>query len=187
MAQKGMSSVGLNIPVDIRKHNVSIGIGAKYQYNFTDYFRMEAAASYSPINISSTFTEIYSERTWYDIEKAHVVLQGSIAGHFFFVSPRPVRPFIVLGVGFASHKSKYIFHNKYRYNNVDVVIEESEEAKGESVRPMLGIGLDVRLNYKWILQISAMAVKPLFLGGARHGYKEAEFNGMANFSILYNL
>ena len=186
MAQKGMSSVGLNIPVDIRKHNVSIGIGAKYQYNFTDYFRMEAAASYSPVNMSSKYTEIeYAYVQWNEIEKAHVVLQGSIAGHFFFVAPKPVRPYAVLGVGFAYLKTEFMHHHTY-YNSQNYILEHKNRNRS-AIRPMVGLGVDIRLDYKWLLQISGMVVKPIFLGKLGEGFTRNEVQGMANLSIMYNL
>ena len=49
LAQKGMSGVGVNIPLSTGDGGTALGIGVKYYYNVSDYFRLEPSAEYMVI------------------------------------------------------------------------------------------------------------------------------------------
>ena len=46
MAQKGMNGVGINIPFAMGQGTTSFGVGVKYHYNISNYFRIEPSAAY---------------------------------------------------------------------------------------------------------------------------------------------
>lgn len=198
LAQKGMSSLGLNVPIEYRKHNLSVGIGIKYQYNFTDMFRMEASASYSPIHVSSFYDEyLWNNSSGYEIDKTkacYAQLRGGISSHFFLMSPNPFRCYIIFGGDFADYyvKSKYTTYrtswNSYSESYDTHVTSEESKKNRTSIRINLGVGFDYRISYKCSLQASLLLLKPIFLTKLNaDGLSYNEFNGAANISMMYNL
>lgn len=82
-AQKGMQGVGLNLGpnVDADGDFGVIGGGLKYQYNLTDYLRLEPSFTY------------------YLIDYRGIDITGFINLDIFFLSPRAVRPYFFVGIG----------------------------------------------------------------------------------------
>lgn len=186
VAQKGMQSIGVNVPVDIRKQNVSIGFGIKYQYNFTDHFRMELAGSYSPVHSYSTYSD-HRNTSWrsYEIEYAHVIWQGHINAHIFLVSPKTIRPYLILGAGVSSYEAKKSWGSYNTTYNANTVYYEYE--KMTPIDANAGLGLDIRMHYRWSLQLSALAVKPFFTDNlVGTGFYSGEVNGQFNVGVTYN-
>ena len=136
-AQKGMNSVGVEIPVTVGLKNVWAGVGIKYQYNISDFIRVEPSFSYFPMHSSNSYEGI----NWhYGLTRYTPELDWKIMGnlHFFVQRPKPVRPFLIIGGGFS--KGPY---NSWVVNS--------------------GIGLDIRIAYHWSMQLNTTAVVPLRL------------------------
>lgn len=183
MAQKGMQSIGANVPFDIRKNNKSLGFGIKYQYNFTDHFRMELAGSYSPFHNSTPYCE--PDDSW-EIEYAHVTWQGSINANFFLVSPRTIRPYFIVGAGVSGYETKRSCALPSPYSNQTYRLEEYEKLIPIDINA--GIGVDLRIHYRWSLQLSALVVKPFMTTDDLNstGFSRGEVNGQFNVGVTYN-
>ncbi len=138
-AQKGMSSIGVDIPVGIGKHNVWTGVGIKYQYNISDFIRIEPSFQYFPIH-SSNRMEIENRDM-----VAYTNFQAFLNGLFFVQSPKSVRPFFMIGAGFMQ------LHSKDHVNDDLINID-------------MGIGLDIRLSYMWSLQCKVLSIIPITKG-----------------------
>lgn len=87
-AQKGMNGIGANFSV-----NGGIGIGAsiKYQYNVSDFFRLEPSFSY------------------YSVEDDAFEMTALMNAHVFFCSPRSIRPYFFTGIGYAKFQEEHKF------------------------------------------------------------------------------
>ena len=190
MAQKGIQSVGVNVPIDYRKNNLSFGIGVKYQYNFSDSYRMEVNASYSPLNscpekewlsteakVGKMWNEWENREDAMELKKAQIIWQGNVNTHFFLMSPHPIRPYIILGVGFA----QYVRECKTKYQEIRDDISQSLGA----FRFGIGIGTDLRIGYRWGLQMSVLAIKPLYINHSPDPFKKNELNGQVNGGLTY--
>ena len=152
IAQKGMSSLGVDIPVNYRKNNVSTGFGINYQYNLSDYLRGEFVGIFSPIHFSSSSSKDYSEGTKM-VKNAYVNWKAFLNAHIFFNSPKPTRPYLIIGGGIQG----------YRYTMANIPYSHAYDyEEGQYTRRAfavnLGLGLDVRLNYRWTMQIAAIAL-----------------------------
>ena len=49
-AQKGMNGIGVNVPVSVGQGTTAFGIGVKYHYNISNYFRLEPSCEFLPIH-----------------------------------------------------------------------------------------------------------------------------------------
>lgn len=183
-AQKGMQSIGVNIPMHYRKNNFSTGIGINYQYNFSNYFRGEFVGSYSPIHASTTYVkEMGADPSkWYlNCRSCFVDFQAFINAHFFLFAPRVVRPYIIFGGGFQSYYlDQYETHPTYSELDKDKNFSEGVQAMN------LGLGIDARLSYKWTLQASVLVLKPFTKGWFSDTVNRFEFGAMARVGINYN-
>lgn len=95
-AQKGMMGVGLNLTAHYALiDNGGFGVGgqAKFQYNISDFFRVEPSFSY----IGKAARK---DRGIFDIT-------ALVNFHGFIVSPRNVRPYFFAGFGYM----QYQYHN----------------------------------------------------------------------------
>lgn len=144
-AQKGMSSIGVDIPVGIGKHNVWTGVGIKYQYNISDFIRIEPSFQYFPIH-SSNRMEIENRDM-----VAYTNFQAFLNGLFFVQSPKSVRPFFMIGAGFMQLHSKIYNYSEAAVNDDLINID-------------MGIGLDIRLSYTWSLQCKVLSIIPITKG-----------------------
>lgn len=200
VAQKGMSSLGVNIPMHYRKNNFSTGIGINYQYNFSNYFRGELVATYMPIHISKSITTdsyYYSAYTGTNytgtktIKSAYVLGQALLNAHLFFSAPRHIRPYLIVGGGIQ-------VYNKHQQTILSDRIEDpglegvKKENRGKGV-VNIGIGLDCRLSYRWTMQLSASALTAFQSAdfenddnlGFENGHKFT-MEGTARIGINYN-
>lgn len=136
-AQKGMNGIGINVPVGVYDGFTFFGIGAKYQYNISDYFRIEPSFEYFPLHSKKKVGNIDN----YD----YVSLKAFLNGNIFLMSPRPARPYILAGAGFSM----------WNYSRIltDYSLSESSECFAYNV----GVGYDIRLSHSFAMQIEATA------------------------------
>lgn len=150
-AQKGMSGIGLNVPLSAGQGTTALGIGVKYYYNLSDYVRLEPSAEVLPIH--SGGDKVYD----------FPLFKGFLNAHLFLMSPRPSRPYLMAGVG-------------YVYYDQNVEVEESIAAynpyTGTTYSPStlsysyqdhsddgfcynIGVGYDFRLSHSFSMQVEA--------------------------------
>lgn len=122
-AQKGMQGVGVNAAGGLHHSEFSIGAGVKYQYNISDYFRLEPSFSY----------------TW-PIDNKGLRMAAFANLHTFFSAPRKVRPYLITGFGFVTGTEE----DDYDYDDY---------CDRESIAPNVGLGLDVRISHGLSLQV----------------------------------
>lgn len=157
-AQKGMNSVGVEIPVGVGKHKIWTGIGVKYQYNISDYIQVEPSFSYFPIYSSGSIKEFWAEG------ESRTEWQALANFNFFVQSPRTVRPFFIVGGGVSYWKNYTTYQSGNRDGNTI-----------SSFTFSAGLGLDIRIAYHWSMQLKAAALIPV-AGG----------EWMSNGRIVYN-
>jgi len=181
LAQKGMNSVGVYIPVFVGKLNTGTGIGIKYQYNFSDYIRGEIHAGYTPIYSKDvkTWQDTWSLNTSYCYADFHALINA----HVFLISPRSVRPYIILGLGCQN------YHYGQDYD--DTVYSGYSGYKADFTKlnfiSNLGIGLDVRINYRWTFQVAALLTYKSLINKMESTFnKRHDFGAMAMVGINYN-
>ena len=195
VAQKGMQSVGVNIPMYYRKNNFSTGIGINYQYNFSNYFRGEFVATYMPIHISKSITtDIY-----YDgrnagtttTKSAYVLGQALLNAHLFFSAPRHIRPYLIVGGGiqvYNMHQQDIISNdvNKSLYPYLEEVVDKKTHRGRWVVN--IGIGLDCRLSYRWTMQLSAIALCGFLHGeiANRDAVRSMDIGASVRIGVNYN-
>ena len=75
VAQKGMNGIGINIPVGTGDGFTWVGIGVKYQYNISDYFRIEPSFEYSPVYSKKDYLGVVDD---YNYIKMNAFLNGHI-------------------------------------------------------------------------------------------------------------
>ena len=90
VAQKGMNGIGINIPVGVGNGFTWLGVGVKYQYNISDYFRIEPSFEFNPIYSKKDYLGKVDD---YDYIKMNAFLNG----HIFLMAPRPIRPYVLFG------------------------------------------------------------------------------------------
>ena len=89
-AQKGMSGIGLNAAL---VNELGIGVGVKYQYNVTNYVRIEPSFSfYNKDRLRNTSLE----------------MAGLLNTNIFFCSPRAFRPYIIAGIGYWKESQNHM-------------------------------------------------------------------------------
>ena len=124
-AQKGMKGLGVNINGNVTNELLNIGASAKFQYNISNYFRVEASAAFY------TLSEDH-----YPNEKESGFESAIIANtHFFVMSPKRIRPYFIAGIGYASFNEEYKGYN-YSYSNV----------QEDGLAANVGIGVDWRIT-----------------------------------------
>lgn len=151
LAQKGMQGLGINIPVGVYDGLTYLGIGAKYQYNLSDYLRIEPSVEYIPI---------YSKKTVGNAKDFdHPVFKAFMNGHVFILSPRPARPYFLAGAGFSIWEYAKVSQNQ-SYSMTGQVVNTTYTSRtetSESFTYNIGFGYDFRLSHSIALQIEAMA------------------------------
>lgn len=130
-AQKGMKGIGVNINGinSLVSGETSLGFGVKFQYNLSDYMRIEPSFTY------------YFANELENVYKMTVLANM----HFFFSAPKAFRPYLFIGGGDGSicrYRSSYVFGSGYSYSYDD---EAGLVLNG-------GLGLDWRLSHKLSLQ-----------------------------------
>lgn len=124
-AQKGMSGVGLNAAANYAD-GLSMGVGGKYQYNASDFIRLEPSFSYYFVG-SGPHDDSFS-------------LAALMNTHVFILSPRVLRPYVFAGIGYVVYKENYSY---------------GDPEKDGSFGINGGLGLDWRISHKLSLQIEA--------------------------------
>lgn len=174
-AQKGMNGVGLNVPVGVYDGFVYLGIGAKYQYNISDYFRIEPSVEYIPVCSKKTVSNVKD----YD----HPSIKAFLNGHIFLLASRPARPYILLGAGFGIWEYANISES-YAYNTTTGKVSgpyySESEWTSESFTYNLGLGYDFRFSYKFALQVEATAFSSIVDNG-HNAYKDYDHSGKFSF------
>ena len=100
VAQKGMQGIGVNLAGNVCEE-FAIGGGIKYQYNITDYLRLEPSFSfYAPGDESFN-------------------MLGFVNLHIFFSSPRALRPYFFVGPGFMNYYEEYHYYGKHEETEGD--------------------------------------------------------------------
>ena len=88
-AQKGMMGVGINLAGNVGLDDGGIGLGSalKFQYNISDYFRLEPSISgYVLVDDGDGFSGA-----------------ALLNVHAFFMSPRSLRPYAFAGAGYLGY------------------------------------------------------------------------------------
>jgi len=179
-AQKGMNGVGINIPVGVYEGFVYLGIGAKYQYNLSDYLRIEPSVEYIPI---------YSKKTVGNVnDYDHPVFKAFLNGHMYLLSPRPARPYILAGAGFSMWEYAMISQHQSESmtGQVGNTSYTSRTYTSECFTYNIGFGYDFRLSHSIALQIEAMAFSSA-TDNANDGYGYYDYrdcNHSGKFSFL---
>ena len=129
-AQKGMQGIGANFAMNIGDE-AAIGGSLKYQYNITNYVRIEPSISF------------YGEAD--ETFGMSILLNG----HFFFFSPRVVRPYLFVGAGYGEYYGEQwtYAYDKY-YSHLKMGSESCFVGNA-------GLGLDWRISHKFSLQLEA--------------------------------
>ena len=134
-AQKGMMGVGINFAGNVGLDDGGIGLGSalKFQYNISDYFRLEPSISgYALVDDGEAFDGA-----------------ALLNVHAFFISPRSLRPYAFAGVGYLGYLKK---HNYYYGSSYD------EEDRKDGFGFDAGLGLDYRMSHHFSLQLEAGAL-----------------------------
>ena len=84
-AQKGMQGVGVNFATNV-VDAFAPGVGVKYQYNISNYVRLEPSFSL------------------YGLEDDGFSMAGMLNVHLFFSSPRSLRPYFFAGAGYVNFR-----------------------------------------------------------------------------------
>ena len=149
-AQKGMQGIGINIGArytvnDYNDHSrlntrtnfnefAVISVDIKYQYNISNYYRIEPFVSYN----------YYSDGPEYLV---------GINNDIFFYTPRRFRPYFIVGLGYSHVKVHYEDweYSGYPTNDYYLVNEDIENRACFYFRG--GIGGDYRFSHKWSGQL----------------------------------
>lgn len=137
-AQKGMFGVGANIAIPTEIEGFfSLGGGLKFQYNISDYFRIEPSVS--------GYYVVYAN-------EAGIDMSALLNTHIFFSSPKDIRVYAIVGGGMAhyfvdeEYEKDYTKDGDYNYNH-----------KGIYLGANVGLGLDWRLTHSLSLQVETTA------------------------------
>ena len=160
-AQKGMMGIGGNVAMNVGFDDGGIGIGGavKFQYNISDYFRIEPSVTYH--------APLESNDGTFD-------LTALANMHIFMLSPRSVRPYVFAGVGYLgySKESDFYIYDNYGYYNY----KTTKDDNGFGIDG--GLGLDCRLSHSLSLQVEIGVLK---------GFADVDcFGAKANIGLCYN-
>ncbi len=164
-AQKGMMAVGANVAMNVTLSDRGFGIGggAKFQYNISNYFRVEPSFTYYSIDNSKEIA---------------INMAGLVNIHAFFSSPRTIRPYAFAGFGYLGYKEYekgyYILIDNYgtlRY------YDDNKESNKGGFGVDGGFGLDYRVSHNISLQAEAGIITG-FVGGMPISIK-------ANIGVCY--
>ena len=181
-AQKGMNGLGAYGTLGTRKGNVWTGVGLKYQHNFSNHFRLESSFNYTLNNNAGEYVSHTARDGWADYyiatSEAYITRQAMFNAHFLLFSPRPIRPFIIVGVGALEWKSKYTIDGETE--------SDIRNLKDGGVAYDLGFGCDFRIGYHLTIELEAMAVSQVFTRSISESFRRWEPSFKANIGLLYN-
>ena len=132
-AQKGRQAVGVDILPSrfFELDQFEVGVGVKYQYNLTDYIRLNPN-----VNIISTKHECGG---YDDYDDRFTILMAGVDVNAFFISNNRFRPYFIAGL-YCGYFEVCCDENWYKFS------EALPAAR-------LGIGVDYRMTYDLSLQI----------------------------------
>ena len=174
-AQKGMMGVGGNLAMTVGFDDGGIGIGGavKFQYNISDYFRIEPSVTY--------YAPLDEKNGTFDLAALANI-------HIFILSPRSVRPYVFAGVGYLGYKKDKenywaVYNDTYDsqgnwtgYTTKEYSSIEHKTDNGFGIDG--GLGLDCRLSHSLSLQVEA---------GVLWGFADDDcFGAKANIGLCYN-
>ncbi|MBQ7494784.1 MAG: outer membrane beta-barrel protein [Bacteroidaceae bacterium] len=177
LAQKGMSGVGVNIPLSTGDGGTALGIGVKYYYNISDYFRIEPSAEYMAIHPGGGKE--------YDIP----LFKGFLNGHIFLASIRPARPYIIAGVGFVSYERNEISEDGVAaigpggITYSSQTYYESYTLNDNAFCGNIGLGYDFRLSHSFSMQVEGTGLNCM---GEDRGYHPGKWTFLARVGLTYN-
>ena len=164
MAQKGMNGIGLNCPFAVGQETTSIGVGVKYQYNVSNYFRIEPSVAYM-FKLSDRSDGTYD----------YPVFNAFLNGNIFFSSPQSIRPYLIAGVGYVNYHYK-------RFDNNNIL---SDDNMTDGFDYNVGLGCDFRLNHSLSIQIEAKGMSCAISETNVHDY-QGKWTILANIGLTYN-
>ena len=174
LAQKGMSGVGVNIPLSTGDGGTALGIGVKYYYNVSDYFRLEPSAEYMVITPGGDEE--------YDIP----LFKGFLNCDFFLASIRPARPYIIAGVGFVSYEKQKKDYNYSETASGSYVVTGHYFYKGPNDNAFcgnIGLGYDFRLSHSFSMQLEGTGLICVEDGSGNH---PGNWTFQARVGLTYN-
>ena len=125
LAQKGMSGLGVDVPLSIGQGTTAMGIGVRYYYNVSDYLRLGPSVEVLPFRSSGDKGPDYPH------------IRAFLNCHIFVMPLRPSRPYIIAGAGYVSYK--YLSN----WKNVNACCFD------------VGLGYDFRLSHSFSMQLEA--------------------------------
>lgn len=170
-AQKGMSGLGVNVPFAVGASTTSLGIGVKYYYNISNYFRIEPSAEYQAFHSGG------------DKEEYNCPLfKAFLNGHVFFASPRPVRPYLIAGLGYVYYEQRIVRSTNPYYRDY---------YSDDGFNYNIGLGLDIRLSHSLSMQVEATGMSCLICSNDDNGsYEYRNHKGrwlfIARVGLAYN-
>ncbi len=146
-AQKGMMAVGANVAMNVTLSSSGNGIGggAKFQYNISNFFRVEPSFTYYATGSS---------------REASINMAGLVNIHAFFSSPRSVRPYAFAGIGYLGYTINDVYYDlipyyssytSYMYYSGLTMSKTNKGSFGFDG----GLGLDFRVSHNISLQAEA--------------------------------
>lgn len=157
-AQKGMSGIGVNLGFGFHEDYIVYdfillnNISLKYQYNFSNYYRIEPIISYRYVLYANTTYRISS-------------FEIGINNHFFLTKVKRFRPYAIAGIGYMHMTEGHTKHEKL--------------SKSSHAYFCGGFGLDYRFSHKWSGQASLSYTGGL--GDYFNGFIDLELGITYNF------
>ena len=164
-AQKGMNGIGVNVPVSVGQGTTAFGIGVKYHYNISNYFRLEPSCEFLPIHSGGDDEE-------YDFPQLKAFLNANI----FLASPSPARPYIVAGLGYVSYKT-----NKAHHSGIN-----SYSVTDDGFDWNIGFGYDFRLNHSLSMQLEATGMNCISGGFSDNWGHSGNWTFIGRIGLTYN-
>ena len=166
-AQKGMMGIGADAAFSMLfDGDFSIGGTVKYQYNLSNYLRLEPSFSY------------YGKAGGDSNNRKKLDMAGLVNMHFFFIAPQKLRPYAIAGIGYGSYTKKrydysyYYSGGSYYSNSINYDKTEGDFCVNG------GLGLDWRISHKVSMQVEA---------GVLMGVSDDDHIGLKwNTGICYN-
>lgn len=165
IAQKGMNGIGINCPFALGQGTTSIGVGVKYQYNFSNYFRIEPSA-----------TNIFKLSDRNDGTYDYPVFNAFLNGNIFFTPPQAVRPYFIAGVGYVNYHYKEIKRNN--------TLSDDDMTDGFDYN--VGLGCDFRLNHSLSIQMEAKGMSCVICADDDLHSLQGKWTILVNLGLTYN-
>ena len=159
-AQRGMQGVGLDFPFGTGCGNAWYRIGIKFQYNFSNYVRIEPSFFYSPIKKE-------------DANEPYMLFGPMLNLHLFFEPPMPIRPYFIVGTGLVWWEITKDM-TKRVYNDEELFMT-----------PDAGLGVDFRLSHRCSMQVEAVALYRILNDSNYMENGKVTFNGKVGFTVNF--